>query len=100
MSLIQTGIGRIVVSSHLRDDEDLVRRAFAIAANATSDWDDHDRSGPWTMLEFCVTPNATIKGRDIGGWDWDTNVPVAMLRRLHRVLSNKTTNIVENCWLG
>jgi hypothetical protein len=100
MSLIQTGIGRVVVSSHLREDEDLVRRVFAIVANATSDWYFHD-NGPRTMLEFCVTSNATIKGVDIDkDWDWDTNVPVAMLRQLHRVLAYKTTNVIEKCWLG
>ncbi|KAL3822321.1 hypothetical protein ACHAXA_002636 [Cyclostephanos tholiformis] len=101
MSLIQTGIGRIVVSSHLREDEDLVHGVFAIVANATSDWNYND-IGPRTMLEFCVTPDAAIKAVDTDPeeWDWDTNVPVAMLRQLHRVLVYKTTDVVEKCWLG
>ena len=99
VSLIQTGIGRIVVSSHLRVDEDLVLQILAIVANATSNWDDDD-NGPWTTLEFCVTPDAAIRAEVVDEGEWDTNVPVAMLRHLHRVLVHKTTNNVEECWLG
>lgn len=99
VSLIQTGIGRIVVSSHLRVDEDLVRQIFAIVANATSHWDDDD-NGPWTSLEFCVTPDADIRSEVVDEGGWGTNVPVAMLRQLHRVLVRKTTDEVGECWLG
>ena len=99
VSLIQTGIGRIVVSSHLRVNEHLVRQVFAIVANATSHWDDDD-NGPWTTLEFCVTPDAAIRSEVVDEGGWGTNVPVAMLRQLHRVLVHKTTDDVTECWLG
>ena len=99
VSLIQTGIGRIVVSSHLRVDEDLVRQIFAIVANATSHWADDD-NGPWTSLEFCATPDADIRSEVVDEEGWGTNVPVAMLRQLHRVLVRKTTDDVGECWLG
>ena len=88
-----------MVSSHLRDDEDLVRQIFAIVANATSNWDDNGK-GPWTTLEFCVTPDAAIRAEEVPEGEWDTNVPVAMLRQLRRVLVRKTSDDVAECWLG
>jgi hypothetical protein len=117
VSLIQTGMGRIIISYHpthfTSKNLDLVRRVFAIVANVTSIWSEDYVDGisnnnsnntkkMWTTFDICVSSdeayNAWPEGTPPG--QWESNVPIAMLRQLTRVLLNQTTPDVTKCWLG
>jgi hypothetical protein len=119
VSLIQTGMGRIIISLHptqfTTKNLELVRHVFAIVTNATSVWSNdvvdsissnnnsnNNSNKMWTTFDICVSSdeayNAWPEGTPPG--QWESNVPIAMLRQLTRVLLNKTTPDVTKCWLG
>mmetsp|Transcript_36582 Transcript_36582/g.65873 ORF Transcript_36582/g.65873 Transcript_36582/m.65873 type:complete len:518 (-) Transcript_36582:54-1607(-) len=94
MSLLQVGMGRIIVSGHKQTDEVLVRKAFSIVNNATRDWSNGDEIS--SKLEFCVSHNATT-----GINATKFNIPMAVMVRLRHVLMRKEDRSdVVSCWLG
>ena len=95
MSLVQAGMGRVIVSGHLQSDEALVRRAFALVANTTQTWGKGRSPVPWTEMDFCPSANATT-----GDKDTQFNIPVASLKQLRHVFLNRTEESITGCWLG
>lgn len=115
VSLVQTGMGRVIISLHpthyTSENLDLVRRVFDIVANATSVWSDdvdgisnpnNSNNKMSTTFDICVSSNEAYQAWPEGTppGQWGSNVPIAMLRQLSRVLLNKTTPDVTKCWLG
>lgn len=125
ISLVQTGMGRVVISlhpTHKREDMDLVRQVLDIVANATSQWGtnyndhtptDNHHTSPWTTFDICLSSDEAYQAWPEGTLgQWESNVPVAMLRELtRRVLGNKTTatathddddddDNLSTCWFG
>lgn len=110
LSLVQTGMGRVIISlhptHHTSEDVDLVRRVFDIVANVTSVWSNDEDSNSnnnnkmWTTFDICVSSDEAYTAWEEEDGQWESNVPIAMLRQLTRVLLNKTTPDVTKCWLG
>lgn len=104
MSLIQVGIGRVVVSGHQETDRELVAKAFSHVKHATRDWDDGDAVA--SRVDFCISANATT-----GIQDTIYNVPKAVMKRLRQVLLDPRVDLQKrskrrvgseslDCWLG
>eukprot|EP00571_Detonula_confervacea_P002580 CAMPEP_0172319912 /NCGR_PEP_ID=MMETSP1058-20130122/39015_1 /TAXON_ID=83371 /ORGANISM="Detonula confervacea, Strain CCMP 353" /LENGTH=546 /DNA_ID=CAMNT_0013035057 /DNA_START=278 /DNA_END=1915 /DNA_ORIENTATION=- len=89
ISLIQAGMGRVVVSGYQPSDETIVRQSFSIVTNTTQSWTQQ----PWTELGYATSANAT-SGKNM------FNVPQAALKRLRHVFENRTSKAVAQCWLG
>lgn len=110
VSLVQAGMGRVIISlhptHHTSEDVDLVRRVFDIVANVTSVWsndkdsNNNNNNKMWTTFDICVSSDEAYTAWEEGYGQWESNVPIAMLRQLTRVLLNKTTPDVTKCWLG
>lgn len=89
LSLMQVGMGRIIVSGNQQSDEVPVRKAFSIVKNVTqTSWPRNQ----WTQLEFCTCANATTPS--------GFNIPGAALLRFRQVFENKVPDSISECWLG
>ena len=113
-SLVQFGIGRIVVSGRLIEEKELVVEAFGIVNDHfrdhkqqhkqfdTAHSTEHRVNMPHgtmsiqdTQLSFCLSMNEPT------GDKWSPyNIPKAMLKKLRRVLMGDATNDEIECWLG
>ena len=99
MSLVQIGVGRIVVSGESsKESKKIVQEAFDEVRLATKDWETSTNK-EMTRFEFCVCANATHS--------WDPhdgpNIPKAALKRLRHVFLNKnngSTDKIRKCWAG
>ena len=112
MSLIQVGMGRIVVASHRPTDVDIVQRSFSIVKDITSRWGTNDEGASTarrvgnrmnmlgrTELQHCLLRNAT-SGVDPRSGVVGFNIPQASLRQLRHVFEGKESNEDVRCWLG
>ena len=102
MSLVQLGVGRIVVSGALpkTEGETYLARAKSEIDRAIKDWNITASAPqqPLLSIDYCVCGNATS--------DWlgfhDPNIPKAALQRLRGVLLKKPEidQVIMDCWTG
>lgn len=102
MSLVQLGVGRVVISGIDSDEagQQIVQEAWNEIANATRDWPTSERK-QMTTFAFCNCGNATIEypngkpPRPI-----PPNIPKTALRRLRHVYLKQVDETVRECWGG
>ena len=99
MSLVQIGVGRIVVSGESsKESKEIVQEAFDEVRLATKDWKTSTNK-ELTGFEFCVCANATPAMYADDG----PNIPKAALKRLRHVFLNKkngSKDKIRKCWAG
>lgn len=82
-SLLEVGMGRIVVTGRFKEEKSLVQQSFDMLPEYKS------------RLTFCVTANSTTNDPIT-----PYNVPKGALLRLREVLLGKATEPELKCWLG
>jgi len=95
LSVVQVGMGSIIVSGNQQSDKVPVNKAFSIVKNVTqTNWP----VNPWTELKICTCANTTTPPDQEGGTG--LNIPGAVLLRFRQAFEKKVSDSISGCWLG